>query len=87
MVSLQVRLHRVVNFVERRSPIPREFDRGFDEDQWYGDPRKYQDTREYQDESGYMPCDRRYFDDTPKFHRNSPPPRYVRKACFAWIRN
>ncbi|XP_023256046.1 periphilin-1-like [Seriola lalandi dorsalis] len=76
----EVKVHRVVNIVERRSSMPRpglEYDRGFNDDQWYGGPRNYQDARECHDESSYPPNDRRYFDENPNFgnfRRNSPPP-------------
>ncbi|XP_008274320.1 periphilin-1 [Stegastes partitus] len=46
----EVTVHRVVNIVEKRNPMPRqglEFDRGFNDDSWYGSPRNYQDS--YQD--------------------------------------
>lgn len=61
-----------------------EFDRGFNEDSWYGSPRNYQDS--YQDnyqegrghsEGSYPPNDRRYFDDNNfgNYRRHSSPPR------------
>ncbi|XP_070829318.1 uncharacterized protein [Chaetodon trifascialis] len=65
----EVTVHRVVNIVEKRNPVSRpgiEFDRGFNDDQWYGGPRNYQDGREF---------DRRYFDDDPNSYRNSSLPR------------
>lgn len=86
-MTFQVTVHRVVNFVERRSPIPRESDRGFRDDQWYNGPQQYPNTREYHDDGCYPPSDRRYTDDSPYFHRNSPFPRNVRQACYAWFVN
>ncbi|XP_034390800.1 periphilin-1-like [Cyclopterus lumpus] len=75
MDSREVTVHRVVNIVDRRSPIPRshvEFDRGFNNEQWYGGPRNYHDTREFHGENSYPPNDRRYSDDNShgNFHRN-----------------
>lgn len=81
IVSFQVTVHRVVNIVEKRGPIPRlEFDRGFNDDQWYGGPQNYQDARECHGEGSYPLNDRRYFDENPNFggfRRNSSPPRNV----------
>ncbi|XP_067356251.1 periphilin-1-like isoform X2 [Channa argus] len=75
----EVTVHRVVNIVEKRTPVPRkgtEYDRGFHDDQWFGGPRNYQDAREYHDEDNYPPNDRRYFDENfSNFRRNSSPPR------------
>nr|XP_046249440.1 periphilin-1-like [Scatophagus argus] len=71
----EVTVHRVVNIIDRRSPAPREFDRGFNDDPWYDDSRNYQDAREYYEEGWYPPSDRRYFDDSPHFRRNSSPSR------------
>ncbi|XP_045892558.1 periphilin-1-like [Micropterus dolomieu] len=76
MDSREVTVHRVVNIVEKRSPMPRPVDRGFNDDQWYGGPRKYPDAREYHDEGNYPLNDRRY--ENPNygnFRRNSSPPR------------
>lgn len=77
-----MKVHRVVNIVERRSNQPRsgqEYDRGFINDQWHGGPRNYQDSRECQDEGNYPQGDRRYFEEKPNFggnlRRNSSPPR------------
>ncbi|XP_051238378.1 periphilin-1 isoform X2 [Dicentrarchus labrax] len=78
MDSREVTVHRVVNIVEKRSSIHRpgiEFDRGFNDGQWYGGPRNYQDSRECHDEGSYPPSDRRYFDDNTNFRRNSSPSR------------
>ncbi|XP_068459387.1 periphilin-1-like [Clinocottus analis] len=77
MDSREVTVQRVVNIVDKRSPMPRphvEFDRGFNDDQWYGGPRNYQDTRDFHGEGSYPPNDRRYFDDNPygDFRRNAP---------------
>lgn len=88
IVSFQVTVHRVVNIVDKWSPMPRpgiESDRGFKDDQWYGGPRNYQDTRECHGEGSYQPSDRRYFDENPNFgnfRRNSSPPRNVRQDCY-----
>uniref|UniRef100_A0A8C9XIS6 Periphilin 1 n=1 Tax=Sander lucioperca TaxID=283035 RepID=A0A8C9XIS6_SANLU len=76
MDSREVKVHRVVNIVEKRSPMPRplvEFDRGFSDDQWYGGPRNYPDARECPGEGSYPPSDRQYFDGN--FRRNASPPR------------
>uniref|UniRef100_UPI0037E75078 periphilin-1-like n=1 Tax=Semicossyphus pulcher TaxID=241346 RepID=UPI0037E75078 len=81
MDSREVTVHRVVNIVEKRNPMPRqalEYERGYDEDQWYEGPRNYQDDWDYHDEGGYPPNDRRYYDENPNFgnfRRNSSPPR------------
>ncbi|XP_041795655.1 uncharacterized protein LOC121608445 isoform X3 [Chelmon rostratus] len=74
----EVTVHRVVNIVEKKNPMPRpgiEFDRGFNDDQWYGGPRNYQDARECHGEGSYPSNERRYFDDNPNFRRNSSQPR------------
>ncbi|KAM8891219.1 uncharacterized protein AB9W97_011864 isoform 2-T2 [Spinachia spinachia] len=49
------------------------YDRGFDNDQWYGSPRNYHDARESYGDDGFLPNDRRYFDDGPpcNFRRNT----------------
>ncbi|XP_034541129.1 periphilin-1-like isoform X2 [Notolabrus celidotus] len=79
--SREVTVHRVVNIVEKRNPMPRpglDYQRGFDEDQWYDNLNSYPDDREYHEEYGYPPNDRRYYDDNPSsgnFRRNSSPPR------------
>ncbi|XP_074534651.1 uncharacterized protein LOC141797122 [Halichoeres trimaculatus] len=79
--SREVTVHRVVNIVDKRNSMPRpgfDYDRGFDEDQWYGGSHNYQDEREYHEDYGYPPNDRRYYEDNPtsgNFRRNSPPPR------------
>ncbi|KAL6106454.1 pphln1 [Pungitius sinensis] len=75
MDSREVTLHRVVNIVDKRSPMPRVqvgYDRSFDNDQWYGGPRNYHDAREPYGDGGFAPNDRRYFDDSPpcNFRRN-----------------
>nr|XP_040018797.1 uncharacterized protein LOC120809214 [Gasterosteus aculeatus aculeatus] len=76
MDSRQVTLHRVVNIVDERSPMPRlqvGYDRRFDDDQWYGGPQNYRDARECYGDEGFPPNDRRrYFDDNPhcNFRRN-----------------
>ncbi|XP_040894795.1 periphilin-1 [Toxotes jaculatrix] len=79
MDTREVKVHRVVNIVEKRSPMPRlEYDRGLHDDQWYGGPRNYQDARECHGEGSYPPSDRRYFDENPNFgdfRRKSSPPR------------
>lgn len=65
-----------------------EYDRGFNDDQWYDGPQNYQDARECHGESSYSHNDRRYFDENinfGSFRRNSSPPRNVREAwnyCF-----
>ncbi|XP_054476087.1 periphilin-1-like isoform X2 [Anoplopoma fimbria] len=76
MDSREVTSHRVVNIVDKRSHMPRphmEFERGFNDDQWYDGPRNYQDAREYE-EGSFPPNDRRYFDDNShgNFRRNTP---------------
>ncbi|XP_047452120.1 periphilin-1-like [Mugil cephalus] len=76
----EVTVHRVVNIVERRSPKPRpvEFDRGYNDDEWYGVSRDYPDMRGCHGEGSYVPSDRRYFDDDPSFgsfRRNFLPPQ------------
>lgn len=67
-------------------PRPVEgYDRGYDDDQWYGGPRNYQGARECHGEDGYPPSDRRYYEESHSYRRNSPPPRNVRQswnACF-----
>lgn len=81
MDSREVTLHRVVNIVDKRNPMPRpglDYDRGFYDDQWYDDLRNYHDGRGYHDEGHYPQNDRRYFDENPNygnFRRNSSPPR------------
>ncbi|XP_044049211.1 periphilin-1-like isoform X2 [Siniperca chuatsi] len=81
MDSREVTVRRVVNIVEKRSHMPRpgvEYDRCFNDDQWYGGPRNYPDTREYHGEGSYPPNDRRYFDENHNFgnfRRNSSAPR------------
>ncbi|XP_022066306.1 periphilin-1-like [Acanthochromis polyacanthus] len=88
----EVTVHRVVNIVEKRNPMSRlgvEFDRGFNDDSWYGNPRNYHESYQdsyqdnYQEERGhsegsYPSNDRRYFDDNHNFgnyRRHSSPPR------------
>ncbi|TKS73673.1 Periphilin-1 [Collichthys lucidus] len=54
-----------------------EFDRGFNDDKFYGGPRGYQDARDPHGEGSYPPNDR-FFDDNPNygsFRRYSSPPR------------
>lgn len=78
MDAREVTVHRVVNIVEKRNPMPRhgmEFDRGYDDDQWYGGPRNYLSSREYHGEGFYPPSEHRYFEENPIFRRNSSPPR------------
>ncbi|XP_070763372.1 periphilin-1 [Enoplosus armatus] len=81
MDAREVTVHRVVNIVDKRSPVPRpgaEFDRGFNDDQWYGGPRNYPDARDCHGEGSYPPNDRRYYDESPNvgnFRRNSSPTR------------
>ncbi|KAM4572587.1 uncharacterized protein PAE49_007703 [Odontesthes bonariensis] len=76
----EVTVHRIVNIVEKRSSMPRqgvEFERRFDDDQWYGGPRNYQDARGYHGEESYLPNER-HFEEKPSFssfRRNSSPPR------------
>lgn len=87
-MSFQVIVHRVVNIVEKRSPVPRqgvEFDRGLNDDQWYGGHRNYHDARECHGESSYPLSDRQYFDENPNygsFRRNSSTPRNVRQTWY-----
>ncbi|XP_071350146.1 periphilin-1-like [Trachinotus anak] len=92
MDTREVKVHRVVNIVERRSPMHRpglEYDRDFNDDQWYGGPRNYQDARECHDDGIYPSSDCRYFDENPNFgnyRRNSPPPRHegsYSQQCYA----
>ncbi|XP_018540105.1 periphilin-1 isoform X1 [Lates calcarifer] len=76
MDTREVKVHRVVNIVEKRPGL--NYDRGFHDDQWYGSPRNYQDSRECHGEGSYPPSDRRYFDENSNFgnfRRNSSPPR------------
>ncbi|XP_073328822.1 uncharacterized protein [Pagrus major] len=76
--SREVKVHRVVNIVEKRNPMPRpgvEYDRGYDDDQWYGGPRNYPGARESHGEDGYPPSDRRYYEDSHSYRRSSPSPR------------
>uniref|UniRef100_H3DEY2 Uncharacterized protein n=1 Tax=Tetraodon nigroviridis TaxID=99883 RepID=H3DEY2_TETNG len=63
-----VTVHRVINFVERHSPIPQQFDQGFDEDQWFDCSRNY-------NEGFHQSNDQHYFEN-PNFLRNSPPLRH-----------
>lgn len=78
-------LHRVVNF-NKRNPAPRNFNRGFHDDQWCGDPRAHRNSEEYYGEGNYPSNDVQYFDDSSSsFHRNPPPSRNVRQACYAWL--
>ncbi|XP_047247294.1 periphilin-1-like isoform X2 [Girardinichthys multiradiatus] len=76
----EVTVHRVVNIIEKRSPIPRpgmDVDRGYD-DQRYGGPRNYQSGRGYHSEDSYLPDDNQYYDENPNYgsyRRNSPPHR------------
>ncbi|XP_071389191.1 periphilin-1-like isoform X1 [Centroberyx affinis] len=76
----EVTVQRVVNIVEKRGSVTRpelEYDRGYDEDQWYGGSRTHQDAREYRGEGAYPSNDRGYTDDNPNFgsfRRNSSPP-------------
>ncbi|XP_041853186.1 periphilin-1-like isoform X3 [Melanotaenia boesemani] len=75
----EVTAHRVVSIVEKRSSMPRpglEFDRGCDDEQWYGGTRNYQESRGYHEDDCYT--SNRYFDEMPNyssFRRNSSPPR------------
>ncbi|XP_041652059.1 periphilin-1-like [Cheilinus undulatus] len=81
MDSREVTVHRVVNIVDKRNPMPQpgyEYDRGYDDDQWYSEPHRYEEDREYHEDYGYPHSDRRYYDDNPNyghFRRKSPPPR------------
>lgn len=81
MDGREVTVHRVVNIVEKRRPMPWqeiEYERGFNDEQWYDDPRNYADARGSYDEGGYPLEDRRYFDENPSFgsfRRNHAPPR------------
>lgn len=85
LLSFQVILHRVVNFTERNS-APRNFNRGFHNDQWCGDPRAHHNMEEYYNEGHYPSNDSRYYDNgSSGFHRNPPPSRNVRRACYAWL--
>lgn len=74
-------VHRVVNIVDKRNSMPRpgfDYDRGFDEDQWYGGSHNYHDDREYLEGYDYPSNDRRYHEDNihpGSFRRHSPPPR------------
>ncbi|KAM9755041.1 uncharacterized protein ACNS7B_007712 [Menidia menidia] len=76
----EVRVHRVVNIVEKRSSLPRqglEHERRYGDEQWYEGPRNYQEARGYHCEEGYPPNER-YFEEKPSynsFRRGSPPPR------------
>ncbi|XP_027891590.1 periphilin-1 isoform X1 [Xiphophorus couchianus] len=76
----EVIVHRVVNIIDKRNPMPRpglEFDRGY-EDQRYGGPRNYQSGRGYHSEDGYQPDDSQYYDENlnyGSYRRNSPPHR------------
>lgn len=85
ILSFQVTVHRVVNIVERRSPLPRlglDYDHGFHDDQWYGGPRNYPDDREFQRDGNYPPNDCQYFDENlhfASFRRNPSPPPSVRQ--------
>lgn len=80
--SFQVIVHRVVNIIDKRNPMPRpglEFDRGY-EDQRCGGPRNYQSGRGYHSEDGYQPDDSQYYDENlnyGSYRRNSPPHRNV----------
>lgn len=77
----EVTLHRVVSIVDKRGHMPRsgqEYDNGYDDNQWYGEPRHYQDTRDYYDEDYYPHGERHYYDghsNFGNFRRNSPPHR------------
>ncbi|XP_037624352.1 periphilin-1-like isoform X2 [Sebastes umbrosus] len=72
--SREVTVHRVVNIVEKRPRPAVEYDRGYDDDPWYGVPRHYHDAREYHAESSYSHDDRRYYEDNSHDHyrRSSP---------------
>uniref|UniRef100_A0A096MF31 Periphilin 1 n=1 Tax=Poecilia formosa TaxID=48698 RepID=A0A096MF31_POEFO len=76
----EVIVHRVVNIIDKRNPIPHpglEFDRGY-EDQRYLGPRSYQSGRGYHSEDGYPPDDSQYYDENPNYgsyRRNSSPHR------------
>uniref|UniRef100_A0A3P9L8J6 Periphilin-1 C-terminal domain-containing protein n=1 Tax=Oryzias latipes TaxID=8090 RepID=A0A3P9L8J6_ORYLA len=73
----EVTVHRVVNIVEKRKLGPRpglEYDREFNDPQWYGGPQHYQEARGYYSEDGYPPNEEQFFDETPyyvNFQRNS----------------
>ncbi|XP_053175660.1 periphilin-1 isoform X2 [Scomber japonicus] len=90
MDAREVTVHRVVNIVEKRSPVVRpgsEFDRGFNDDQWYDSPQNYQDARECHGESSYSHNEHRYFEENSNFgsfRRNSSPPR--NEAPYSQIR-
>ncbi|XP_029290108.1 periphilin-1 isoform X2 [Cottoperca gobio] len=76
--SREVTVHRVVNIVEKRNPMPRQNMEYARDDQWYGGTRNYQDAREDLGEGSYPTTDRQYFDehsDFSNFRRNTSPPR------------
>ncbi|TNN00343.1 hypothetical protein fugu_011589 [Takifugu bimaculatus] len=68
-----VTVHRVLEFVERRSDVHQQFERGFGNDQWFDGPRNY--ACEQYNEGFHPSSDQQYFDN-PNFHRNSPPLRH-----------
>ncbi|KAM4553954.1 uncharacterized protein V3H82_018277 [Fundulus diaphanus] len=76
----EVTVHRVVNIIEKRSPMPRpglDFDRAYD-DQRYRGSRNYQSERGYRSEDGYLPEDSQYYEENPNYgsyRRKSPPHR------------
>uniref|UniRef100_A0A3Q2U362 Periphilin 1 n=1 Tax=Fundulus heteroclitus TaxID=8078 RepID=A0A3Q2U362_FUNHE len=80
VLCFQVTVHRVVNIIEKRSPMPRpglDFDRAYD-DQRYRGSRNYQSERGYRSEDGYLPEDSQYYEDNPNYgsyRRKSPPHR------------
>uniref|UniRef100_A0A667WBN8 Periphilin 1 n=1 Tax=Myripristis murdjan TaxID=586833 RepID=A0A667WBN8_9TELE len=61
-------VQRVVNIVEKRSMMTRpevEYDRRYDDDQWYGGSRSSQDAREYRGEGTYSSSDHGYRHSSP----------------------
>eukprot|EP00066_Takifugu_rubripes_P016522 XP_011605788.1 PREDICTED: periphilin-1-like isoform X2 [Takifugu rubripes] len=73
MDAREVTVHRVLDFVERHSPVHQQFERGFGNDQWFDGPRNY--ACEQYNEGFHPSSDQQYFDN-PNFHRNSPPLRH-----------
>ncbi|XP_013876281.1 periphilin-1 isoform X2 [Austrofundulus limnaeus] len=77
----EVTVHRVVNIVEKRNPTSwqgPEYERGYDGDPYYGEPRYQSNARGYYAEDYFQPNDGQYFDENPdydSFRRNSPPNR------------
>lgn len=74
----EVTFHRVVNVVERRSPMRMmggDFDRRGPDGPMYDEPMPYQNPRDYHGSRNYPPDDMQYFRRNPQ--RNDGPPSHL----------